>query len=128
MRNLSIIIALAGWCLFGGSLLLNESETAVAQHSAQRGDNPCPGCTGDLNGDGTVNVLDLLDLLGAWGPCPDPCPDGNACDDGDPCTINDTCIDGQCVGTPIDCDDGDPCTIDYCMNGQCFHDPDPNCD
>jgi hypothetical protein len=24
----------------------------------------------DINGDGTVNVLDLLDLLDAWGPCP----------------------------------------------------------
>jgi agmatine deiminase len=31
----------------------------------------------DLNGDGVVNVVDLLLLLGAWGPCPappDPCP------------------------------------------------------
>ncbi len=29
---------------------------------------------GDLNGDGAVNVLDLTVLLGAWGPCPLPCP------------------------------------------------------
>ncbi len=32
---------------------------------------------GDLDGDGTVSVLDLLALLAAWGPCPDPpeeCP------------------------------------------------------
>ncbi len=31
----------------------------------------------DLNGDGTVGILDLLILLAAWGPCPDPpdeCP------------------------------------------------------
>jgi hypothetical protein len=28
------------------------------------------GTPGDLNGDGTVNVLDLLELLGTWGPCP----------------------------------------------------------
>ncbi len=27
------------------------------------------GRPGDLNGDGVVNVLDLLILLGAWGPC-----------------------------------------------------------
>lgn len=41
--------------------------------------------SGDVNGDGEVGVLDLLILLGAWGPCPDPpdpCPadvdgDGN---------------------------------------------------
>lgn len=34
-------------------------------------------CSGDLNGDGTVDVFDLLVLLGSWGPCPDPpdaCP------------------------------------------------------
>ena len=28
---------------------------------------PCPSCASDLNGDGTVNVLDLLDLLANWG-------------------------------------------------------------
>jgi hypothetical protein len=27
-------------------------------------------CAGDLNADGTVGVLDLLDLLAAWGVCP----------------------------------------------------------
>jgi hypothetical protein len=33
---------------------------------------PCPE---DVNGDGVVDVLDLLDLLTAWGPCPPgPCP------------------------------------------------------
>ncbi len=34
-------------------------------------------CDGDLNGDGVVGILDLLILLSAWGPCPDPpddCP------------------------------------------------------
>ena len=32
---------------------------------------------GDFNGDGVLGVEDLLALLGAWGPCPDPpdpCP------------------------------------------------------
>ncbi len=38
-----------------------------------------PGATveGDLDGDGTVGILDFLALLAAWGPCPDPpttCP------------------------------------------------------
>ena len=28
---------------------------------------PCPA---DINGDNTVNVLDLLEVLAAWGPCP----------------------------------------------------------
>ncbi len=30
-------------------------------------------CPGDLNNDGFVDVIDLLQLLGAWGPCPLPC-------------------------------------------------------
>lgn len=30
--------------------------------------------TGDLNGDGVVDVADLLLLLAAWGTCPQPCP------------------------------------------------------
>lgn len=28
----------------------------------------------DLNGDGSVDVFDLFQLLGAWGACPQPCP------------------------------------------------------
>jgi len=27
-------------------------------------------CSADINGDGTVDVADLLILIGAWGPCP----------------------------------------------------------
>lgn len=29
---------------------------------------------GDTDGDGIVGVVDLLALLGTWGPCPTPCP------------------------------------------------------
>ncbi len=28
---------------------------------------------GDIDADGVIDVLDLLALLSAWGPCPDPC-------------------------------------------------------
>jgi hypothetical protein len=31
---------------------------------------PCPGCTADFNDDGVVNVSDLLILFDNWGPCP----------------------------------------------------------
>jgi hypothetical protein len=34
-------------------------------------------CEGDLNGDGQIGIVDLIDMLAAWGPCPgapDPCP------------------------------------------------------
>ncbi len=30
----------------------------------------CPGCPADINGDDVVNVTDLLAVIGAWGPCP----------------------------------------------------------
>jgi hypothetical protein len=39
--------------------------------------------TGDLDGDGAVGVNDFLILLGAWGPCPPPCPQCAADLDGD---------------------------------------------
>ena len=32
-----------------------------------------PACTGDINGDGFVNAIELLAMLGAWGPCPGGC-------------------------------------------------------
>ncbi|MHC4426989.1 MAG: hypothetical protein ACYS0D_00095, partial [Planctomycetota bacterium] len=33
-----------------------------------------PIIPGDLNGDGQVSTADLLQLIGAWGRCEDPCP------------------------------------------------------
>ena len=31
---------------------------------------PCPGCDADLDGSGVVDVSDLLTLIANWGPCP----------------------------------------------------------
>ncbi len=31
---------------------------------------PSPPCEGDFNGDGFVNILDMLDMLANWGACP----------------------------------------------------------
>lgn len=45
----------------------------------------------------------------------------NACNDGSPCTVNDACVNGNCLGTPMDCDDGNSCTTDYCDDGNCIH-------
>jgi hypothetical protein len=43
-----------------------------------------PDCQGDANGDGIINILDFLIVLGAWGPCPPPCPPSCPADfDGD---------------------------------------------
>ena len=40
----------------------------------------------DLDGDGTVGIVDFLMLLAAWGPCEQPCP---------PTCLGD--IDGDCT-------------------------------
>lgn len=45
------------------------------------------------------------------------------CDDGDACTINDRCVNGQCIGDPINCDDANQCTQDSCDPATgCIHD------
>ncbi len=30
---------------------------------------PCPGCASDVDGDGSVGITDFLELLAQWGPC-----------------------------------------------------------
>ena len=30
----------------------------------------CSGCAADIDGNGQVDVSDLLEVIGAWGPCP----------------------------------------------------------
>ncbi len=49
------------------------------------------GVPGDVNGDGDVNVADLLGLLGAWGPCQGACPPSCPAD-----------FDGDCLVTVTD--------------------------
>ncbi len=46
---------------------------------------------GDLDGDGTVGIVDFLLLLAAWGPCSDPCPPSCPAD-----------LDGDCLVGIID--------------------------
>jgi choice-of-anchor B domain-containing protein len=47
------------------------------------------GCAipGDLDNDGVVGILDFLEMLAAWGPCPDPCPPSCAADLDGNCTV-----------------------------------------
>ena len=43
-----------------------------------------PVVPGDLDGDGSVGILDFLQLLASWGSCPQPCPPSCPADlDGD---------------------------------------------
>lgn len=43
---------------------------------------------GDVNGNGAVNVDDLLAVINGWGPCPSPCPPMCAADLNDNCVVN----------------------------------------
>jgi hypothetical protein len=38
-------------------------------------DDPDCGCLGDLDGSGDVGFGDILQIIGAWGPCGVPCPE-----------------------------------------------------
>jgi len=63
LSMLALAVATAGVCVGLGSDAQQRSDAA----------RPMPvgapiACVGDLNGDGVVNVSDLLALLGAWGP------------------------------------------------------------
>jgi hypothetical protein len=57
-------------------------------------------CIGDISGDGAVNVIDLLTLIGNFGPCA-----------GIECIVD------------ADCDDENPCTIGLCIGGKRCHLP-----
>lgn len=51
--------------------------------------DPCPADVAPLpNGDGLVNVNDLLAVISGWGPCPAPCPPHCGADVTDDCTVN----------------------------------------
>jgi hypothetical protein len=52
---------------------------------------PCPADIAPPGGDGQVNVDDLLAVINAWGPCPDPCPPSCSADIAPPrgnCVVN----------------------------------------
>ncbi len=52
-------------------LFVVDADGVPSQASlVQVGSDP----VGDLDGDGSVGILDFLALLAAWGPCPAPCP------------------------------------------------------
>ncbi len=65
-----------------GDVELSNGPSAVLLTMTQ------PGSPGDADCDGVVGVSDLLVALGAWGPCPAPCPPGCAADFNGDCAVN----------------------------------------
>ncbi|MHC4082743.1 MAG: FG-GAP-like repeat-containing protein [Planctomycetota bacterium] len=49
------------------------------------GSDPVPG---DIDGDGTVGILDFLELLAEWDACPPPCPPSCPADLNGDCLVN----------------------------------------
>ena len=70
---------------FPGNWLIRASDTPDPTSQDQDGNGVPDECPpGDLDGDGTIGILDFLSLLAAWGPCPAPCPPSCVADlDGD---------------------------------------------
>ncbi|MFK7961384.1 MAG: hypothetical protein AB8G96_12765 [Phycisphaerales bacterium] len=76
-------------CLSGGTACLELSEadcaivggdwagvgTTCADDDGDGLADDCNACFGDLNESGAVDFGDLLQVLSAWGPCGDPCPE-----------------------------------------------------
>lgn len=60
-------------------------------------------CTGDANGDGVVDFMDILLVIENFGCGVTQCETNEDCDDGDPCT-RDFCTPFGCISIPIDCD------------------------
>ena len=56
--------------------------------------------------------------------CANEILESGPCEDGDPCTVADHCVEGTCIGDPVECDDDDPCTDDVCTEtGGCEYPP-----
>ena len=65
------------WDLWNDPAVGNKSEPVVMDMATMA----LPGEVADIDGDGTVSVTDLLEVLGLWGPCPPgPCIADLNCD------------------------------------------------
>lgn len=63
----------SGWVLTTAEGINNANEIVgwgISSQNHERGFILRPAEPGDANGDGNVNVVDLLSLINSWGPCP----------------------------------------------------------
>jgi hypothetical protein len=62
---------MSGMCVETSSDNCDASGGTYAGDGVSCGDTSCePDCVGDVDGTGTVDVDDLMTLIGAWGACP----------------------------------------------------------
>lgn len=92
-------------------------------------------CTGEETCDPVAGCVSTGSPCAAGQTCDEEseacigCVDGVPCSDDNACTENDTCVEGICVGDPIencctsstDCADTNDCTSDVCFQNQCFN-------
>ncbi len=65
-----------GSCCLGGECVMSSEHSCVEANGDFGGidvlcaDVTCESCAADINGDGLVDVLDIIALISAWGACP----------------------------------------------------------
>ena len=83
--------SIVAWGNFGSNCNTPEPNTgyvAIAANNWHAYALKSRVVAGDINGDGAVNVADLLAVINAWGPCPQPCPPSCAADITGDCAVN----------------------------------------
>ena len=73
---------------FQSTVALLALTGGMAMSSPARATVACPPDVAPPGGDGTVNVTDLLAVIGAWGSCPGSCPPACAADVNSDCSVN----------------------------------------
>ncbi|MHC4838436.1 MAG: hypothetical protein ACYTF3_09685 [Planctomycetota bacterium] len=128
---------LDGACVVGRC----QADTGECRAVPRDDETPCDDGDRCSNGDrcfGGACVAEAVDcseldgacVVGACDPETGACgttarEDGTLCQDGDNCTVADRCVDGECVGEPLDCTGLDgACTTGRCDpdTGRCVQD------
>ena len=62
---------IAGTCVLTTAISCFDSQGAFAGNDIGCADANCPTtCSGDINGDNQVGIIDLLTIIDGWGFCP----------------------------------------------------------